>query len=245
MKRDYPKFGDIINFIEEWAPLELACEWDNSGLQIGNSDKNVKNILLALDINKDVLAFIEKNQVDLIITHHPLIFNSINKIDFDTALGNIINLLIKKDICLYSAHTNLDFTAGGVNDALIKAFGFDPETGFDIRVNQGKWFENNSNLSLEKIINNFDGKLLNNSSNTNRIAFACGSGKSILNNLVDLKIDLFISGELSYHDELFCELNNISCFLLGHKESEQFILNEIEERIKANFLTNSITILNN
>ncbi|MEA4816001.1 MAG: Nif3-like dinuclear metal center hexameric protein [Lachnospiraceae bacterium] len=112
------KCSDIINILEELAPLYIAEDWDNPGLIIGNRNKTVENILIALDATNAVVDEAISKDVDLIITHHPLIFGAIKKVNSDSSLGNVIMKLIKNDIAVYSAHTNLDIAKGGTNDAL-------------------------------------------------------------------------------------------------------------------------------
>ncbi|MBS4535293.1 Nif3-like dinuclear metal center hexameric protein [Clostridium sp. D2Q-14] len=108
----------VINKLEDIAPKKLAEEWDNVGLQIGSLNKKIKKVLLALDINIDVVEEAIENQVDMIISHHPMFFDPIKTIDLDTYKGQMIEKIIKNDIVVYSAHTNLDLSKDGVNDAL-------------------------------------------------------------------------------------------------------------------------------
>ncbi len=106
----------IIKIIEDWAPKSIAWEKDNVGLQVGSLRREVKNILLCLDVNEKVVDEAVKQNCNLIISHHPLLFISLKKIDTEKdKTSRIIEKLIKKDITLYSAHTNLDFTKDGVS----------------------------------------------------------------------------------------------------------------------------------
>ncbi len=113
--------GEIFKYIQSWAPEEIAWNKDNVGLQVGSAERKVKNILLALDLNMKVITEAVKKDCNLIITHHPLLFNPLRKIDTDhdnTSL--LVEKLIKHDITLFSAHTNLDFTKDGVSFELAK-----------------------------------------------------------------------------------------------------------------------------
>ena len=112
---------EIFKYIQSWAPEEIAWSKDNVGLQVGSAERKVKNILLALDLNMKVITEAVKKDCNLIITHHPLLFNPLRKIDTDhenTSL--LVEKLIKHDITLFSAHTNLDFTKDGVSFELAK-----------------------------------------------------------------------------------------------------------------------------
>jgi len=108
----------VIEIMSEIAPAELAEDWDNVGVQVGDTSKNVDNVLLALDLNKEVIKEAEQKNCQLIITHHPLIFKGINSVNTQNETGRLIMELIKKDITLFSAHTNLDTADGGLNDYL-------------------------------------------------------------------------------------------------------------------------------
>jgi dinuclear metal center YbgI/SA1388 family protein len=107
---------EIIKNIENWAPTEIAWQKDNVGLQIGDTDKQVKNILLCLEVNDNVVEEALNNKCNLIISHHPFFFSPLKKIDIKTdSNSRIIQKIIKHDIILYSAHTNLDYTKDGVS----------------------------------------------------------------------------------------------------------------------------------
>ena len=114
--------GEIFKYIESWAPEEIAWNKDNVGLQVGSAERKVKNILLALDLNMKVITEAIKKDCNIIITHHPLLFNPLRKIDTDQDnTSRLVEKLIKHDITLFSSHTNLDFTKGGVSFELAKA----------------------------------------------------------------------------------------------------------------------------
>lgn len=111
---------DLIKYIESWAPPEIAWDRDNVGLQVGSAQDKLKNILLCLEITSRVVDDAIKKKCNLIITHHPLIFNPIKSITDSNSNAQIIIKLIKNDINLFSAHTNLDFTKDGVSFQLAK-----------------------------------------------------------------------------------------------------------------------------
>jgi len=112
---------EIIKYLEEWAPPGAAWENDNVGLQVGTEKGEIKNILLALELNEKVLSQALKKNCNFIFTHHPFIYNPIKKLDFDKdPKAALIKKLIKNNITLYSAHTNLDFTKDGVSFELAK-----------------------------------------------------------------------------------------------------------------------------
>ena len=111
----------IIKIIEDWAPKSIAWEQDNVGLQVGSLGREVKNILICLDVDEKVVNEASRKNCNLIISHHPILFRSLKKLDtYRDKRSRIIEKLIKKDITLYSAHTNLDFTKDGVSFQLAK-----------------------------------------------------------------------------------------------------------------------------
>ena len=111
----------IIKYLEEWAPKGIAWNKDNVGLQIGNPEIKIKNILLSLDLSDAVIEEAIENKCNFIITHHPVLYHPLKNLNFsNNQLALMIEKLIKNDITLYSAHTNLDFTKHGVSHQLAK-----------------------------------------------------------------------------------------------------------------------------
>lgn len=111
----------IIKYLEDWAPREISWDKDNAGLQVGNPDKKIKNIMLSLDLSDEVIGQAIKKNCNFIITHHPILFYPVINIDVaHNKTAMMIEKLIKNDITLYSSHTNLDFTKDGVSFQLAK-----------------------------------------------------------------------------------------------------------------------------
>lgn len=108
----------IAAWMERLAPVSLAEDWDSVGLQVGDRGARVTRVLTALTLTPDVVAQAASAQAQLIVAHHPLIFRPLSSIHPHTRVGSIVTQLIKRDIALYVAHTNLDAAPGGVNDGL-------------------------------------------------------------------------------------------------------------------------------
>lgn len=108
----------VIQLMENWAPRDLAYDWDPTGFQLGNPQAKTKNILISLDVLESVVDEAIEGGVNLIISHHPLIFSPIKTLDLRTPKGRTIEKLLKHDISVYISHTNLDIAKGGVNDLL-------------------------------------------------------------------------------------------------------------------------------
>jgi len=106
------------------VPLRLALSWDNVGLLVGDRNRDVKKILLTVDITRDVLAEARRQGADLIVSYHPVIWDGLKKITAD-GQGEIVYQLIRSGIAVYSIHTSLDVIKGGVNDALAEIVGIE------------------------------------------------------------------------------------------------------------------------
>lgn len=119
---------EIIQLFEQFSPKGLAMEGDKIGLQVGRLNKKIERVMIALDVLEEVIDEAIKKNVQLIIAHHPPIFRPLKNVITDTVQGRMIEKLLKHDIAVYAAHTNLDVAVGGVNDLLAAALGLeDPE----------------------------------------------------------------------------------------------------------------------
>jgi dinuclear metal center YbgI/SA1388 family protein len=114
---------DIISKLEKLAPKHLAEDWDNIGLLLGNPDQNINKILVTLDVDQEAVRQAISVGANMIVAHHPIIFKGITSIRSDSPLGKMLCALIKNEVAVYAAHTNLDSAVGGVNDILAHKFG--------------------------------------------------------------------------------------------------------------------------
>ncbi|PLT34679.1 Nif3-like dinuclear metal center hexameric protein [Bacillus sp. V5-8f] len=120
-----PNGAEIISLFESFSPKSYAMEGDPVGLQIGKLSSPVSKVMVALDVLEDVVDEAIEKGVQLIIAHHPLVYRPLKKIMTDVPAGRIIEKLIKNDIAVYAAHTNLDVAKNGVNDLLADALGLE------------------------------------------------------------------------------------------------------------------------
>jgi dinuclear metal center YbgI/SA1388 family protein len=116
---------DIIHIVEDFAPPYYAEHWDNVGLQVGHRDQRAALIWVALDPSIHVVTDACEQGVDLLVTHHPLIHHPLKRIDFSSAVGAVVQKAVCHNLSIYSAHTNLDSAAGGVNDVLASTIGLE------------------------------------------------------------------------------------------------------------------------
>ncbi|MBC6307972.1 Nif3-like dinuclear metal center hexameric protein [Listeria sp. FSL L7-1582] len=114
---------EYVAVLEGIAPKKYAMDGDPIGLQIGDLARKIRKIMFTLDVLENVVDEAIEKGVDMIIAHHPLLFRPLKKIDFATPQGRIVKKLIKHDIIVYAAHTNLDIVNGGVNDAISDLLG--------------------------------------------------------------------------------------------------------------------------
>ncbi|HHY79465.1 MAG TPA: Nif3-like dinuclear metal center hexameric protein [Thermoanaerobacter sp.] len=113
----------IASIMDKLAPRKFAEEWDNVGLLIGDGSKDISKVLVALDATSEVIKEAVDKKVDMIVTHHPLIFKPIKNVRADNPVGSLLIQLIKNDISLYAAHTSFDIAPNGVNDILCNVLG--------------------------------------------------------------------------------------------------------------------------
>lgn len=115
--------GDLIEIMEDVAPVSLAEEWDNVGLQVGSRKWPVRSIVVALDPTVDVVDHARRQGANALITHHPLTLKAFRSLDMDGPVGRVVQLAAQHKLAIFSAHTNLDSVSGGINDILADRIG--------------------------------------------------------------------------------------------------------------------------
>jgi len=114
---------EIINSIESVAPRSAQEAWDNSGMQVGDTGREVSSVLLTTDITEDVVNEAIMHGCELIVSHHPLLFHGLKQVCGQTPQARVVEMAIKHNITIYSAHTNLDSVVGGINTKLAERLG--------------------------------------------------------------------------------------------------------------------------
>ena len=219
-----------ITILEKFAPLELAESWDNSGWQINLGKAEANNIMLCLTVTHDVIVQAVKHKCDLVISHHPLFFNEFKKISSDNVSQNILVEAIKNGIQIYSAHTNLDKTKGGVNDTLCERLGLNVS---DIEEEYVRISKLNKAITLDDFVlklklslNAQNVRIINpkNIQKIKSIAVCSGSGAEFAN---DINADVFVTGDIKYHAAI--EITDKVLIDAGHFETERIILPKLKE----------------
>ena len=241
------KVNNIINEMELLAPTYLKEDFNNVGLMVGDKNKEVKKVLLALDCTLKVIEEAKKENVELIITHHPLIFKRPSSITTDTLQGKKIIELIKNDISLYSSHTNLDSVENGLNDTIVSILGFDnskilEKNKRDDKAGLGRIVSLKESIQLEDLISKIKKSLnINNlrvvkgKDKVNKIAIINGSGQDFIGKAVALGADCIITGDTTYHFASDYKEMEISILDVGHFASEQITFFNVMENLKEKF----------
>lgn len=239
------KIKDIIRIMEEFAPKTLKEDFDNVGLMVGDRNKEVKKILLALDCTLDVIKEAKEKSVDLIITHHPLIFRKPSSITTDTLTGKKIIELIKNDISLYSSHTNLDSAENGLNETIVNLLGY--STNELIEVNKmarndneglGRIVRLEDFIKLEDLIEDIKEKLnvkslkvVKGCEKVKNIAIINGSGSDFFEKAYKKGADCIITGDTTYHYASDYKELGVSIIDTGHFSSEWIVFLEVINKL--------------
>jgi len=221
--------------------LKPQESWDNSGLQIGSLSDDIKNIMLTLDIDYEAVEHAVKNNVQLIITHHPFLFSSLKSIDYNTYEGKIIRELILNNINLYSMHTNLDMADKGVNHQLAEKLNIGVYEILNIAGADGAGYGGIGNISPRNIIeyasevkaklNTGHIKIYCNDKGRNvaRVAFCGGSGSEFIYDAISKGADVYITGDIKYHQAQLALQNNLCIIDAGHYYTEYQSMRVIEQ----------------
>ena len=261
------KCSEILEYLTKLYPLELAMDWDNSGFLLGRSDKEVKNVLVVLDITNEVLEYAETKDIDLIVSHHPIIFSALKRVTDETLLGNYILKILKNDICVIAMHTNFDIAKGGMADICSERLGLSNTCVFE-RTNicdgeelgVGKIGDLKKDMSLDELIELVKAKFNlkhvsvfgreNINSKIRRVAISPGSGKGMYKYAIK-RADVLITGDITHHEGLDA-INEGICIIdathygLEHVFTEK-IVNDLKKYSELNVFefknTNPVEIM--
>lgn len=243
------KVIDIGNEIEKFAPKFLKEDYDNVGLMVGDEQKEVKKVLLALDCTDEVIDEAEKLSVDLIVTHHPLLFKKPKNIVKGDLLGDKIIKLIQKDIALYSCHTNLDSARDGINETLVKILGFNSNQIIEPAEAQnykdggiGRVVNFDKEIDLDKVIrivkNNLNitnMRVVRGSNKVSVLAIINGSGQDFFYKAKSLGADCILTGDTTYHFASDFKEMGVSIIDAGHFSTEFIAFLRTLEFLKDKF----------
>ncbi len=236
------KIDDFIKEIESIAPLELKEPWDNSGIQIRTGNNEISKVLVALEINERVIDEAIGCNADMILTHHPLIFDGIQKIDDNNIIGSHIIKLIRRGISVYSSHTPFDKCIGGNNDYLGMMLGIEDigplpadescicRMGTLPRPMTCQEFANHASfaLGIEKQFFNFAGDA---DETVSKIGWCTGAGAEYLDIAVNAGCDLFVTGDVKYHTAQHARDLGMNILDCGHFGTEYIFAKNMASRL--------------
>ena len=258
------KIKEIIDALEIFAPLPLQDGFDNAGLQVGLTDVEVTGALLCLDVTEDVVEEAINQGINLIISHHPLMFRGYKSITGKDYTERCIMNAIKNEITVYAMHTNLDNAPNGVNYMIAEKIGLknvrvlDPKEymqqdgGNDNRTGNGmgEWLTAGAGAIgeleepmtetefLKHVKKTFETGCVKHTRLTGRliskVALCGGAGAFLLEKAVKEHADAFVTGEIKYHDYFYYE-DSILAAEIGHYESEQYTKDIIRTVLNRKF----------
>ncbi len=248
------KAKDIIKVIEDFAPLSVQEDWDNSGLCVGSPEDEVNSVILALDCTPSLVEEAIMCGADMIVTHHPLIFSGLKKISPDDQVGLAVIKAVRAGICIYAAHTSADKVIQGVSGAMAARLGLEnvrilsddgEGTGLGIVGDLPEplaadqvmtLVKDRFSLPVVKASRPVEGMI-------SRVAMCGGSGGSLIGEARRSGAQLYISGDISYHNYFTPE--GFMIMDIGHYESEIDIVDILFSLIKKNFPTFAVRIAQN
>ena len=230
---------DILQSLDGWAPFETQMDFDNSGFLVGRGQREVKKILVALDITEDVAEEASRWSADLIVSHHPVIFHPVQAITDESATGRILIQLLERSIAAICAHTNLDAALGGVNDCLANVLGLQEtelltRDGLDRegrpygigRIGTAK----NSGSCAQKYaafvkeaLGAASVRYVDAGRVVNRVAVGGGACASMLDSAVKAGCDTFVTSDVRYHEYLEAKALRINLIDAGHFPTENVV----------------------
>lgn len=230
---------ELYEYLDKRIPQALSCEWDNDGLMCcPKADREVKKVLVTLDISAEMVKLAMKNGCDVILSHHPLVFRPIKSLSGENGVSLKLIKLVQNGISAFSFHTRLDVLPGGVNDALSEKLGLkDVEPFGDDGVMMGR-IGNVSEDTLENFAKLVKDRLgapavsYNGELPVRRVAVVGGSGEDFISAAKNSGADTFVSGSIGYHVMADTKENGINLIEVGHYFSELPVLKYLAEMVE-------------
>jgi len=244
--------NDVAQFLEEFAPLRLAADWDNVGLLVGSRQGLVERVMTCLTITPSSAAEAMREKVGLVVAHHPLPFHPLKRITDDTTPGRLLLSLIRHGIAVVSPHTAFDSAGRGINQQLAEKLGLagiaplipEREAGpSPDRLGTGRIGEISPPISLRDLALRASAALQlpgiqvvgKESAQIGRVAIACGSAGELLEAGRRAGCQAFVTGEATFHTCLEAEAGGVQLLLLGHYASERFGVEALASILQTQF----------
>jgi len=246
--------SELMEKLESLSPVSYAENWDNVGLLCGRKDKEIRKIMIALDATNDVIDQAISNQVDFLLTHHPLIFSSVKRITGDDFIGKRLLSLIRNDICYYAMHTNFDVM--GMADAVADDLNLKKCSVLDITYEDdiakegigrvgtlprimslkecAEYCKEIFNLEQVTVFGDLD-------SSIETAAVVPGSGKDYITQAIKKQADVLITGDIGHHNGIDAMEQGIAIIDAGHYGLEKTFVPYMAEALKREL--SQITVL--
>lgn len=225
------KVKDFYGYLNSIAPFETQEDWDNSGMLVGDMDAEVKKVAVVLDITHEEIKKAKAIGADLIISHHPVIFNPIKSV----TRGSVPYELVASSINALCCHTPLDIADGGTNDSLAELLGIDVTRTEDPILRLGTVETTTAENLAGKIAKTLNTKVryADAGRKIEKIAICTGAGCSLIEAAGE--IDAFITGDASHHNFLDCIQAGITLIAAGHYETEIVVVPVLVKKLQAQF----------
>lgn len=243
------KLSEILNFLQQFAPLELAEEWDNVGLLIGDENASVSRVITCLTLTPDVAVEAISKNVDLIVSHHPILFRPVKQLTSSTIEGKMLLELIQNSIAVYSPHTAFDSASLGINQRLANDLGLTSvapirplqKVGLPEENGSGRYGKLHQSMTLATFLERvrevlgirnlqYVGDL---SAEVCKVAVACGSAADFLQDAHQLGCDVLLTGEARFHACLDARNLGTSLILAGHYATERPAVEQLADAIAS------------
>lgn len=232
----------IAQIMNDIAPENQAEKWDNVGLLLGWRNAKVRRLMTSVDITRNVINEAIDKGVDMIISHHPLIFKPIYSLESDSTIAQLIYPLIENNIAVYSAHTNLDKAVGGTDDCLAEALELQDVRRIDdtLDLDFGRIGVLASPMNLTEFAKRVCKQLKaqridivgDKKRHVRKVAVSGGAGASLMKKALDAGADVFITGEIKHHEAIEAELLGISVLAAGHFYTELPVMIKLIDRLQ-------------
>ena len=222
------KLQEIYDHLDSVSPFELQEKWDNSGLIVGELSREVSQIVVALDIDEEMIESTDENT--LFVVHHPLIFGGLTQLDFSKYPSNLLEKMILKKQSLIAMHTNFDQTH--LNRYVFeKVLGFKTESQETfVCTAKGEWKYKELLALLKEKLGLPTLKVIGKKEVINTIALTTGAGASLMD---EVEADCFLTGDIKYHDAMKAMSEALMMVDIGHYESEKYFAEIILEELKV------------
>jgi dinuclear metal center YbgI/SA1388 family protein len=229
------KIKEIYQWMDHFAPFHTQETFDNSGLIIGDPEEEITGLGFALDITSEVIQKAEQHQINLIITHHPVIFDPMKQILANTTAYQ----LIRRGISVISAHTNLDKAEGGINTVLAKYYMLENIASPLCLSDLGRIGNLKQPMSVEEYAKQIKENLHSDGIRyydagkpVCKVAYSSGRGTGLFQNVLECDIDTFVTGDVKH--EFFVEAQTLGLNLIdaGHFDTENVVFDSLSQRIE-------------